>query len=219
MAGVLVHAGVSGAGVVAARPRKPIRKTFASLKEARVWRQESQAALRKGTMRAPTPLTIRRKRGSMAKRTLALYLLKPEVGRAEDVEHALERGTERRVPIVRGLRRAYASPPSTRAATPSSRSSTSELRRRRWPGRDCTRALRCRARVRPSTSPSGEAIAPRLRLALDQPDLLDEQASPSLEELIFGWAVGDAGILDAVAKAPESGLRVLRTSYAAFIGN
>ena len=38
--------------------RKPIRRTFASLKEARVWRQESQAALRKGTMRAPSPLTL-----------------------------------------------------------------------------------------------------------------------------------------------------------------
>jgi hypothetical protein len=44
----------------------------------------------------------------MANRTLALSLLKPEVGRAEDVEPALERGTERRVPIVRGVRRAYA---------------------------------------------------------------------------------------------------------------
>jgi integrase len=38
--------------------RKPIRKTFASLKEARIWRQESQAALRKGTMRAPSPRTL-----------------------------------------------------------------------------------------------------------------------------------------------------------------
>jgi hypothetical protein len=45
----------------------------------------------------------------------------------------------------------------------------------------------------------------RLRLVLDQPDPLDEQASPSLEELIFRLAVGDAGILNAVAKAPESG--------------
>src|SRR3954451_8078005 len=40
------------------RERKPIRKTFATLKEARIWRQESQAALRKGTMRAPSPLTL-----------------------------------------------------------------------------------------------------------------------------------------------------------------
>ena len=32
-------------------------------------------------------------------------------------------------------------------------------------------------------------------------------------------AIGDAGILAAVATAPESGLPVLRTSYAAFIGN
>jgi integrase len=38
--------------------RKPIRKTFASLKEARVWRQESQATLRKATMRAASPLTL-----------------------------------------------------------------------------------------------------------------------------------------------------------------
>src|SRR4051812_24576063 len=38
--------------------RKPIRKTFRTLKQARVWRQESQAALRRGTMRAPSPRTL-----------------------------------------------------------------------------------------------------------------------------------------------------------------
>src|SRR5581483_1051175 len=41
------------------RDRKPIRKTFASLKDARAWRQESQVALRKGTLRAPSPVTLR----------------------------------------------------------------------------------------------------------------------------------------------------------------
>jgi integrase len=38
--------------------RKPIRKTFATIDEARAWRQESQVALRKGTLRAPSPTTL-----------------------------------------------------------------------------------------------------------------------------------------------------------------
>jgi integrase len=41
------------------RDRKPIRKTFATLAAARAWRQESQVALRKGTLRAPSPVTVR----------------------------------------------------------------------------------------------------------------------------------------------------------------
>lgn len=40
------------------RDRKPIRKTFAVLAEARAWRQESQVALRKGTLRVGSRLTL-----------------------------------------------------------------------------------------------------------------------------------------------------------------
>jgi integrase len=40
------------------RDRKPIRKTFATIAEAKAWRQESQVALRKGTLRAPSPTTL-----------------------------------------------------------------------------------------------------------------------------------------------------------------
>src|SRR5438132_9996605 len=40
------------------RDRKPIRKTFPTLAEARAWRQESQVALRKGTLRAASPTTL-----------------------------------------------------------------------------------------------------------------------------------------------------------------
>jgi integrase len=46
------------AQVWAARERKPIRKTFHTIAEARAWRQESQVALRQGTLRAPTPTTL-----------------------------------------------------------------------------------------------------------------------------------------------------------------
>src|SRR6266480_2010806 len=38
--------------------RKTIRRTFATLAEARAWRVETQAALRRGTLRAPTRITI-----------------------------------------------------------------------------------------------------------------------------------------------------------------
>ena len=38
--------------------RRPIRKTFATISEAKAWRQESQVALRKGTLRAPSPITL-----------------------------------------------------------------------------------------------------------------------------------------------------------------
>jgi integrase len=40
------------------RDRKPIRKTFPSVAEALAWRQEAQVALRKGTLRAPTSITL-----------------------------------------------------------------------------------------------------------------------------------------------------------------
>jgi integrase len=40
------------------RDHKPIRKTFAPLKDARAWRQESQVALRKGTLCAPSSTTL-----------------------------------------------------------------------------------------------------------------------------------------------------------------
>ncbi len=40
------------------RDRKPIRKTFATVSEAKAWRQESQVALRKGTLRASSPSTL-----------------------------------------------------------------------------------------------------------------------------------------------------------------
>jgi integrase len=40
------------------RDRKPIRKTFATVSEALEWRQEAQVALRRGTLRGPSALTI-----------------------------------------------------------------------------------------------------------------------------------------------------------------
>jgi integrase len=40
------------------RDGKPIRRTFRSLAEARAWRQESQAAIRRQTLRAPSSLTV-----------------------------------------------------------------------------------------------------------------------------------------------------------------
>lgn len=43
----------------AAREGKPVRKTFRTLAEARVWRQETQVALRRGTMNAPSALLVR----------------------------------------------------------------------------------------------------------------------------------------------------------------
>ena len=40
------------------RDRKPIRKTFKTIGEARAWRAEAKVALRGGTMRAPTRTTL-----------------------------------------------------------------------------------------------------------------------------------------------------------------
>src|SRR5207247_9768536 len=46
------------AQVWSARDQKPIRKTFATIGAAKAWRQESQVALRRGTLRAPSPTTL-----------------------------------------------------------------------------------------------------------------------------------------------------------------
>jgi hypothetical protein len=40
------------------RERKQIKRTFAKLSEAKAWRAESQTAVRKGTMKAPTAVTL-----------------------------------------------------------------------------------------------------------------------------------------------------------------
>jgi|SRR5579862_4475179 len=40
------------------RDRKPIRKSFRELADAVAWRQEAQVALRRGTLRAPSPQTL-----------------------------------------------------------------------------------------------------------------------------------------------------------------
>jgi hypothetical protein len=46
------------AQVWSARDRKPIRRTFRSLAEARAWRQEAQVAVRRQMLRAPTRTTL-----------------------------------------------------------------------------------------------------------------------------------------------------------------
>ena len=46
------------AQVWSARERTTLRKTFGTLAEARTWRQESQVALRKGTLRSPSSITL-----------------------------------------------------------------------------------------------------------------------------------------------------------------
>src|SRR5439155_20359721 len=47
------------AQVWSARARKTIRKTFRSLADARAWRHESQVALRNGTLRSSSRVTLR----------------------------------------------------------------------------------------------------------------------------------------------------------------
>lgn len=47
------------AHVWSARESKRIRKTFPTLSAAKAWRGDAQGALRRGTMRAPTPTTLR----------------------------------------------------------------------------------------------------------------------------------------------------------------
>ena len=46
------------AQVFSPRDGRTIRKSFASLAEARAWRADTHGALRKGTMRAPTRTTL-----------------------------------------------------------------------------------------------------------------------------------------------------------------
>jgi integrase len=47
------------ASVWSAVEQKRIRKTFATLAEARAWRSEAQTAIRRGTLRAPSQMTLR----------------------------------------------------------------------------------------------------------------------------------------------------------------
>ena len=46
------------AQVWSARDQRTIRKTFSTIAAARAWRQESQVALRSGSLRAPAPITL-----------------------------------------------------------------------------------------------------------------------------------------------------------------
>ncbi len=46
------------AQVFSPRDRRTIRKSFQTISEARAWRSDTQTALRKGTMRAPTRTTL-----------------------------------------------------------------------------------------------------------------------------------------------------------------
>ena len=46
------------AQVWSARDQKTIRKTFVTISEAKAWRQESQVALRNGTLRASSPTSL-----------------------------------------------------------------------------------------------------------------------------------------------------------------
>ena len=46
------------AQVFSPRDRRTIRKSFKSVSEARAWRADTQTALRRGTMRAPTRTTL-----------------------------------------------------------------------------------------------------------------------------------------------------------------
>ena len=41
------------------RDQRPLRKTFATVAEARAWRQETQIAVRRGRAGAPSPATVR----------------------------------------------------------------------------------------------------------------------------------------------------------------
>jgi integrase len=47
------------AQVWSVRDRRPVRKSFATLAEALAWRQDTQVAMRRGTMRAPSKRTLR----------------------------------------------------------------------------------------------------------------------------------------------------------------
>src|SRR2546430_318858 len=47
------------AKVWSARDQTPIRKTFPTITAAKAWRQDAAVGLRRGTMRAPSKLTLR----------------------------------------------------------------------------------------------------------------------------------------------------------------
>jgi hypothetical protein len=47
------------ASVWSAVEQKRIRKTFSTLAEAKAWRSEAQTAIRRGTLRAPSQMTLR----------------------------------------------------------------------------------------------------------------------------------------------------------------
>ena len=47
------------AKVWSARDQTPIRKTFPTVTAAKTWRQDAAVALRRGTMRAPSKITVR----------------------------------------------------------------------------------------------------------------------------------------------------------------
>ena len=47
------------------RSQRRIRKTFRTLTEAKTWRQDAAGALRAGTMRAPSPITVRAAAGAL----------------------------------------------------------------------------------------------------------------------------------------------------------
>jgi integrase len=77
--------------VWSAREKKRIRKTFPTLAAAKAWRQDAQVGLRKGTMRAPSSVTIRQaaeawlagaRDGSVRNRSGAVY--KPSAIRGYD---------------------------------------------------------------------------------------------------------------------------------------
>lgn len=51
------------ASVWSRREKKRIRKTFPTVAAARAWRQDSQVAVRRGTMRAPSPKTVEQAAG------------------------------------------------------------------------------------------------------------------------------------------------------------
>jgi integrase len=62
--GIEVRVGTDGsksyrASVWSTRDRKPIRKTFPSLAEAKTWRADATVAVGRGTMRVPTQITVR----------------------------------------------------------------------------------------------------------------------------------------------------------------
>jgi integrase len=58
-AGIEKRGGGYRASVWDSRENKRIRRTFPTLAAAKAWRQDAQVALRRGELRAPTPMTLR----------------------------------------------------------------------------------------------------------------------------------------------------------------